>query len=73
MIWLFTTTLAIVTCYLRSKITEEIESLSAAIICCLSLLISLIFAPLLVKFIFLLVLLLFNQKSLTAVFLCLDL
>jgi hypothetical protein len=55
-------TIALVAVYCKYKLTEEVESLAASIVVCLCLFLSLVFAPLLLKF-FLLIVLLIYQKA----------
>lgn len=49
MLWLFTLTLTGIARYLNLKLTEEIEAMSAGLVACIGLFLSLFFAPILVK------------------------
>ena len=50
MVLLIALTLTAVASYLKLKLTEEVESMSAGLVACLGLFLSLFFAPLLIKF-----------------------
>ncbi len=54
-------TVALVAVYCKYKLTEEVESLAASIVICLCLFFSLVFAPLLVKFLLLIILLIYQK------------
>ena len=58
---LITLTIASVAGYLKMTLTEEIEAVSAGLVTCLCVFLSLIFAPLLLKLILLTTLLLFPK------------
>ncbi len=60
---LITLTLTAVAGYLNMKLTEEVESLSAGIVACLCLFLSLFFAPLLIKMLLLAMLVLMPRKN----------
>lgn len=60
---LITLTLTAVAGYLKMKLTEEVESLSAGIVACLCLFLSLFFAPLLIKILLLAMLVLMPRKN----------
>ena len=60
---LITLTLTAVAGYLNMKLTEEVESLSAGIVACLCLFLSLFFAPLLIKILLLAMLVLMPRKN----------
>ena len=60
MILIISLILTAIASYLRVKLHEEVESLSAALIAILCLVISLFFAPLLIKLLLLAILLLIN-------------
>ncbi len=64
MILLITLTMTGVAGYLKIKLTEEVESVSAGLIACLGLFLSLLFAPLLIKLLLLAILLVFPKTSL---------
>ena len=58
---LITLTIASVAGYLKMTLTEEIEAVSAGLVACLCVVLSLIFAPLLLKLILLATLLFFPK------------
>ena len=60
---LITLTLTADAGYLNMKLTEEVESLSAGIVACLCLFLSLFFAPLLIKMLLLTMLVLMPRKN----------
>lgn len=57
--------LGIVALTIKAQVTEEIEALSAGLVAGICLLLSLVFAPLLIKVLILLVILATNKKNLT--------
>ncbi|MEL6501632.1 MAG: hypothetical protein AAFR63_01580 [Cyanobacteria bacterium J06631_6] len=62
---LITLTIASVAGYLKLTLTEEIEAVSAGLVACLCTVLSLIFAPLLLKLALLVALLLLPKANLT--------
>ena len=58
---LITLTIASIAGYLKMTLTEEIEAVSAGLVACLCVVLSLIFAPLLLKLILLAALLVFPK------------
>lgn len=63
MILLITLTLTAVAGYLKIQLNEEIESLSAGMVACLCLFLSLFFAPLLIKVLLLAMVILMPVKN----------
>ena len=63
MILIITLTLTIFAGYLKVKLHEEVESLSAGLVAILCLFLSLFFAPLSIKLLFLTILLLINPRK----------
>ena len=61
---LITLTIASVAGYLKITLTEEVEAVSAGLVACLNIVLSLIFAPFLVKLALLAVLLLLPKANL---------
>lgn len=61
---LITLTMTGIAGYLRMTLTEEIEAMSAGLVACLGLFLSLFFAPILIKLALLAVLLIFPKSSL---------
>jgi hypothetical protein len=49
MLWLLTLTLTGIARYLNLKLTEEIEAMSAGLVACIGLFLSLFFAPIFIK------------------------
>lgn len=64
MILLITLTLTGVAGYLKMTLTEEVEAVSAGLVACLCLFLSLFFAPILIKLVLLGVLLFFPKANL---------
>lgn len=64
MILLITLTMTGVAGYLKLTLTEEIEAVSAGLVACLGLFLSLFFAPIIIKLVLLGVLLLFPKTNL---------
>ena len=63
MILIITLTLTAIAGYLKVKLHEEVESLSAGLVAILCLFLSLFFAPLLIKLLLLTILLLINPSK----------
>ena len=60
---LITLTIASIAGYLKMTLTEEIEAVFAGLVACLCLFLSLFFAPILIKFALLAVLLFFSKAN----------
>lgn len=66
MILLITLTLTGVAGYLKITLTEDVEAMSAGLVACLGLFLSLFFAPIVIKLALLAVLLLFPKTTLVS-------